>query len=144
MPAPGTLTAHRGYGLHRQKKRDAKTVFRNMIRPRQVQALDNLVQQIAIYCERNHTWKNRTGALENSIRHSPVEQTMDGCQAGVLAGGTSKAQWAHGKIRPGQPVEVDYATYVEAKGRPVLKHGIDKFRKDAARILGKRCRIRQV
>ena len=142
--APGTLTAHRGYGLYREKKRDAKTVFRNIIRPKEVQALDDLVQRIAVHCERNHTWKNRTGALENSIRHSPVETTMDGFQAAVLAGGESKAQWSDRGVRAGEPVDVDYAVYVEAKGYPVLKQGVDKYRQRATQILGKGCRIAQV
>jgi hypothetical protein len=139
----------------REKKRTPLDVFNEAIQPKAKMALQDLVQKIATYCKRNHVWKNRTGALEDSISWIPPEKQGNNLIATVFAGGWAKAKFAYDpnlrkesgrrkrpyryqrgariKVRPGMGLFVKYARFVEDKGFPVLKQGISHYKAKAKR-----------
>lgn len=141
----------------RTKNRDIDDIFRNMIAPRAKALLQNTAQNWVTFCRNNHTWKNRTGALENSISWTEVKKTPTGFKTTIEAGGLSEAKYAYdfalraglglrlrnqrflvgslragsemfAKVSPGDQIYVDYAMYVENKGYPVLKQGEEYIR----------------
>jgi hypothetical protein len=142
----------------REKNRTAEDVFKNMILPKIPLALNVICQKIAYYNRHNHTYENRTGACENSISWIPAEVQGARVRAAIVAGGPSKALYEYvqtvviyhdeqGRIRAfepknpkvinkGDPIYVDYAVFLERKGFPVLKQGIEHFRPQLAAMVG--------
>lgn len=139
----------------RQKNRTVADVFNNIMQPKIKIELQDVAQKIATYSKRNHTWKNRSGALEESINFTLPEKTSTGWIATVFAGGWAKVKWAfditarrEGRRRKhyryqrkeripmgrGTGVFVHYARFVEDKGFPVLKQGIEFYRHRIAQI----------
>lgn len=140
----------------RQKKRTVMDIKRTMIAPRMLAFVYSLVQQWVYFCKTNHSWKNRSGALEDSISFTEPKKTKTGVQATVEAGGYSQAKYTfdftsrvkdntrrqnrgfvasprsggamYGKANTGDRIWVDYAAYVEAKGYNVLKQGVEYIR----------------
>jgi hypothetical protein len=141
----------------RLHNRTAQDVFNNMIRPQLPLVLDIVCQKITYYNRHNHNYQNRTGALENSVSWVPAEMHGATAKAAVIAGGPSEAKYDYvmdvvfyhdeqGRLRrfePAQPrtiragekIDVRYAVFVERKGRPVLKQGIEHFRPQIAAII---------
>ena len=136
--------------FHRKYRRTPKDIFDQKIQPRLSMLLQQSVQEIATYCKRTHTWRNRTGALEESINWKPPERRGSTWTALVFAGGWAKAKFSYDpgirkgtgkrkklyryqrgerfRVRRGMVVFVNYARYVENKGFPVLTHGWEKFK----------------
>ena len=140
--------------FQRTHNRTALDVFNNMIRPQLPLVLDIICQKITYYNRHNHIYQNWTGALENSVSWVPAEMHGAMARAAVIAGGPSQTKYDYvmdvvfyhdeqGRlrrfepseprtIRAGQEIIVDYAVFVERKGRPVLKQGIEHFRPQLA------------
>jgi hypothetical protein len=136
--------------FHRKYRRTPADMFNQKIQPRVPMLLQQSVQEIATYCKRSHTWKNRTGALEESINWRPPERRGSNWIAVVFAGGWAKAKYAFDfakrqetsqrkrpyryqrgerfRVKRGMAVFVNYARYVEDKGFPVLKQGWERYK----------------
>jgi hypothetical protein len=138
----------------RKYNRTVEDIFKQKIQPKIPMLLQQSVQEIATYCKRNHTWQNRTGALEESINWTPPTQKGSYWFATVFAGGWAKAKYAYGlvtrrlkgqeyerrkrniryqrgeafKIKRGMAVFVNYAKYVQDKGYPVLIQGWERYK----------------
>jgi hypothetical protein len=137
----------------RTKNRTADDVYKNMILPKLPLVLNDACQKITYYNKHNHTYKNRTGACENSVSWIPPVTEGAVVKAAVIAGGLSKATQtqyyagggahtirsvtAKGKklrykkvaqVTRGMQILVNYAIFLERKGYPVLKQGIEYFR----------------
>lgn len=134
----------------RTKNRTVSDILRSPISGRLERSLDSTAQKIVHYSRTNHRYQNRTGALEGSLSWTPVIRTHNGFSTTVFAGGESVVRFAFdfarrvktgvrrrnvrysnkGRILPkrGALIFVNYARYVEDKGYPVLKQGIDHFR----------------
>jgi hypothetical protein len=136
--------------FYRTHRRTVREIFDKKIVPKLPMLLQQSVQEIATYCKRTHSWRNRTGALEESINWTQPERRGSNWTAAVFAGGWAKAKYTNdpgirkgtGKrkkqyryqrglrfqVRRGMAVFVNYARYVENKGFPVLTHGWEKFK----------------
>jgi len=136
-----------------------------MIRPHLTGALDIGLQKMTHFNKHNHTYQNRTGALENSVSWEPAKYEGDKVVGALIAGGPSTAKYSYvikvvyyrdreGRlrvfepktprvIRRGQPVDVNYAVFVELKGFPVLIQGIEKFKHEVADMIGKHLRMQK-
>lgn len=143
--------------FERKYNRSVSDIGKNMIQPRAKRLVEGAVQFFGNYCRKNHTWRNRTGALENSISWSQGWRTRRGWRAQVEAGGESIAKYTYdygirkgsGKrkanivsgrvIKAGDRVNVNYAHHVQNKGHGVLKQGEEptrqKFRRLGVRIM---------
>jgi len=128
-----------------------------MILPKIPLALNIICQKITYYNRHNHTYENRTCACENSVSWIPAEVQGATVRAGIIAGGPSEALYEYvqtvviyhdeqGRIRAfepanprvihkGESIYVNYAVFLERKGYPVLKQGIEKFRPELARMV---------
>ena len=133
--------------------RTVTDIGRQMIDPRARRLLQNNADNWVAFCKTNHTWQNRTGALENSISRSEVEKSERGYQVLIEAGGLSSAKFTfdasrraatgqhkHMKrygetVQRGGAIYVNYAVYVEAKGLDVLLQGMEYIRKRGIRGL---------
>ena len=151
--------------LHRKYNRMVASIFGNKFQKRIKTELRDLQQKIVVHCRKNHRWANRTGALESTIAFDPPVYKKGFWQGVVRAGGWGQAKYSldyakrkgtgrHKKnvryqrkqrfnVKRGMGIFVNYAFWVEQKGFPVLKQGIDKYRRRAATILGRRLRIRR-
>jgi len=151
----------------RDKKRGAGDYFKTIIRPKIPQALDSIVLKITVYNRKNHTYENRTKALENSLTWAAAVRRGDKYVAAIIAGGkdiptgqkyiktTVFYKDDQGRLRvfelnppevipKGTKVDVDYAVFVEVKGLPVLKQGIEHFRKKIGQILAGKMRMKKL
>jgi len=126
--------------------RTVTDIGRQMIDPRARRLLQNNANNWVHFCKTNHSYQNRTRALENSISRSEVERTERGYQVLIEAGGLSSASFtfdaarraATGKrkrmkrfgqqVGRGSQIYVDYAVFVEAKGFAVLLQGMEYIR----------------
>ena len=75
----------------REHNRTATDIFNNMIRPHLTGALDIGLQKMTYFNKHNHTYQNRTGALENSVSWDPAKQEGDKVVGALIAGGLSRA-----------------------------------------------------
>lgn len=150
----------------RRKKRTPKDVFNNAITPKLKMKMQQSVQEVATYARKHHNYANRTGALEDSVQWSPPKRVRKGYEASVHAGGWGKVQWSNdhayfmqtGKQRKnvryqrgrrfhprrGQGILAYYAAFVEAKGFPVLKHAVKKFKRKITRRFKNELKIRKL
>lgn len=150
----------------RKHNRTAEDVFNNMIRPKIPLTLDVMSQKIVHYARKIHSYQNRTGALENSVSWMPAKRHGSSWRSAVLAGGPSKAKYTYTQrvvfyydeqhrlrvfepknprtIRKGTPINVNYAVFVELKGMPVLKHAIEHFRRQIARMCAQLLRMKNM
>lgn len=142
----------------RDKRRGASDIFKTMIRPKIPQALDNIALKVTVYNRKNHSYQNRTKALENSLTWTETKRQGHKYITAVIAGGediptgqryiktTVFYKDDQGRLRvfslnppetipKGTKVNVDYAVFVEVKGLPVLKQGIEHYRKRIGRLL---------
>lgn len=139
----------------RERNRTTQDVYRNMIRPTMINAMDDMQQKIVFYSKKTHAYQNRTGALENSISWTPAKQVGNIIVGAVFAGGNTVTKYRYQqdkvfyyddqrrlrvfalippKTTPsGTPVNVDYAAFVEAMGLPVLSHGIARYKRQFSR-----------
>lgn len=145
--------------FQRLKNRSMRQFFQESILPRQVALLTDAVQKTGVEAKREHTYRNRTGALESSIRWQGATIVADEVRAEISAGGPSAARFAFdvtrrresGKrrrnrrervaVRRGQQVSVNYAKYVEGHGYTVLTRFVRNNRLLFAKALGPRVRI---
>lgn len=149
----------------RKHNRTVKDIFGNKFQNRVKMELQTMTQKIAFYCKKNHGFQNRTGALEESINFTPPEFKKGFWQSAVIAGGWARAKYALDftrrrgtgrkkrnvryqrgqgfKIKKGMGIYVNYAYWVEQKGFPVLKQGIEKYRRQIVRIFGRGLRVRR-
>lgn len=146
----------------RKHNRTVADVFNNVVQPKIKIQLQDAAQKIATYSKRNHTWENRTGALEESINFTLPERTSTGWIATVFAGGWAKVKWAFDitarkagrrrkhyryqrkqriPMKRGTGVFVNYARFVEDKGFPVLKQGIEHYRHLLTRIFKRNLKV---
>lgn len=151
--------------LHRRYNRTVADVFGSKFQKRIPAELQDLQQKIVVYSRKNHRYINQTGALENSLAWDSPIQKGGFWQGVVRAGGWSQAKYTYSfakrlagrwkrnvryqrkerfNVKRGMGIFVNYAYWVEQKGFPVLKQGIDKYRRRAATILGRRLRIRRL
>jgi len=149
----------------RKHNRTVKDIFGNKFQQTVKMQLQDATQKIAFYCKRNHSWQNRTGALEESINFTPAERKGTFWQSSVFAGGWAKVKYAYDfarrratrrkkaniryqrgqrfKAKRGMGIYVNYAYWVEKKGFPVLKQGIEKYRRRLAGIFKANLRVRR-
>lgn len=156
----------------RKYNRTTKDIFGAKFQERVKMQLQGATQKIAHYCKHNHTWQNRTGALEESINFTPPELKGNMWASTVFAGGWAKVKYATmRKIRQlkgqkyisrqrkknigyqrGQAFQfkrgmgrlVNYAYWVEKKGFPVLIQGIEHYRPLLARIFANNLKIEKI
>jgi hypothetical protein len=150
----------------RKYNRTVADIFGNKFQEKVKMELQSATQRIAYYCKHNHTWQNRTGALEESINFTPPERKGSMWTSTVFAGGWARIKYvfdyakrkATGKKRRsyryqrGERVKlqrgmgrfVNYAYWVEKKGYPVLKQGIEKYRKQLTRIFANNLKIDKI
>jgi len=151
----------------RDKNRGASDIFKTMIRPKIPQALDNIALKVTVYNRKNHTYQNRTMALENSLTWAATKRRGDKYVSAVIAGGqdiptgqryiktTVFYRDDQGRLRvfplippetipKGTKVNVDYAVFVEVKGLPVLKQGIEYYRRRIAKILSGNLKVKKM
>lgn len=142
----------------RERNRTAEDMLKNMILPHILVGLDVMMQKMTHHNRKQHTYQNRTGALENSVTWLPAKQKGKTIKAAIIAGGSNIKTLQNYKkdkvfyrdkagrlrvfplippetIRKGTRVNVDYAVHVENMGRPVLIQGIEKFKKQLAKLL---------
>jgi len=148
--------------FQRLKNRSMRQFFQESIQPRQVALLTGAVQKVGVEAKREHTYRNRTGALETSIRWQGAKIVADDIMAEISAGGTSKVRFAFdftrrrttgkkrrnrraGKnVRRGDAIDVNYAGYVEKHGFTVLTAFVKRGRPLFAAALGSKVRIERV
>lgn len=126
-----------GVVFERLKKRTMADYYKNVIQPRQVLLLTDAVQKTGVEAKREHTYRNRTGALETSVRWQGAKIVTDFVQAEVSAGGPSTARYAFDftarregfrrrnrrnrrDVKRGGAVYVNYAGFVERNKYRVL------------------------
>lgn len=139
-----------GVIFERLKNRTMRDYYNQIIQPRQVLLLTDAVQKTGVEAKREHTYRNRTGALETSVRWQGAKVAKDFVQAEISAGGPSVTRYAfdftarqegtrrrnrrnHRDVRRGGPIYVNYAGFVEGHKYRVLtffvKRNIPLFRK---------------
>lgn len=152
----------KGY-LYREKNRTVMDVFNQSISGRLPVALETVAAQIVRHCRTQHTYQNRTGALERSIGYTKARRVPTGIEVEVYAGGPSFAKYTYDyaqrtqkgnrrrnvryvygnvvRVRRNTYLWVDYAAWVEKKGYPVLSQGIRAYKNKIARIVGQMIKI---
>lgn len=147
--------------FQRLKNRSMRQFFQESIQPRQQALLTGAVQKVGVEAKREHTYRNRTGALETSIRWQVATIVADDVRAEISAGGPSTARFAFdltarraGKrrrnrrerqnVRRGGALYVNYAGYVERHGYSVLTAFVKWARPLFAAALGPKVRIERV
>jgi len=147
--------------FQRLKNRSMRQFFQESIQPRQVALLTGAVQKVGVEAKREHTYRNRTGALETSIRWQGARIVADDVMAEISAGGPSTARFAFdvtrrgaGKrrrnrrerqnVRRGGAIDVNYAGYVEKYGYSVLTAFVKRGRPLFAAALGPKVRIERI
>lgn len=154
--------------VYREKNRTVMDVFNQSISGGLEQALETVAKKVVDFDRRHHTYKNRTGALETSVNYEKPVREGTWFKTVVFAGGRSSAKYTfdyalrrdRGRrrrnrlypqgsrdvvdIRRGSYVWVFYAGYVRDKGYPVLKQGIDHYRRQIAAVLGRGMRLRRI
>lgn len=78
----------------RQKKRTLADVHDKFIQPTMATVSQDIGQKIMIHARRNHTFKNRTGALEDSIRFATEQVRAATYNIIITAGGFGKVKFA--------------------------------------------------
>lgn len=78
----------------RLRNRTVMDIYHTSIQSRMFAALNTLAQNIVRDARRTHTFKNRTGALEDSISWVPPVYTGSGFVTAVYAGGWARAKFA--------------------------------------------------
>ena len=148
--------------FERLKNRSLKDYYKQIIQPRQAVLLTDALQKTGVAAKREHTYQNRTGALETSIRWQPAKILPAAVQGEISAGGPSTARWAFDvtarrvehrrrrnrragrNLKAGGAVYVNYAGFVENKKYTVLtafvKQNLPLFRK----ALGPKVRVERV
>ena len=147
----------------RKHNRTSQDVFKNMIRPKLLMALDDFMQKTVHHARQvyNYRYIDRTGALTNSKTWVPARQVGDHVIGMIRAGGVSKATQTYiykdvfyydeaGRLRhfwlsedkwvwvaSGDIIYVDYAVFMERKGYNVLKFSIEAMKRKAPKIIGK-------
>lgn len=144
--------------FQRLKNRTMTQFFQESILPRQVALLTDAVQKTGVEAKREHSYRNRTGALESSIRWMGAQIVGEEVRAEISAGGPSKVRFAFDvtkrgagsrrrnrrdamAVRRGQRVNVNYAKYVEGYGYTVLTQFVRRNRPLFAKALGPKVRI---
>jgi len=142
--------------FQRKHNRNLKDIYEKAIQPKEKEIFRDSLQKMSIYCRQRHTWKTRTGALESSITFKEPEFDKDKLKGELLAGGWGRAKYTYDRarrsegrkkqyrrqrdlrirVRRGIGIWVNYAPFVEKKGYPVLKQGIDRFLPRLSRKLG--------
>lgn len=152
--------------VFRVKKRGIMDIHNTAIRPRIVATMNQIGQKIVTHAQKNHEFKNRTGALEASLAWSFPEYKNKQFQMIIAAGGWSRAKYSldYGRRkesgvkrrnvryqrkqrfnpRQGQGLFVNYARFVENKGYSVLSKSIDKYRRESSRIFGRELKLQGV
>ena len=152
--------------VRRKYNRDMRQVFDKLIRPKIPMALWSVANQFAFYCQKNHRYQNRTGALEGSIKAHKPEHKRKAWTVAIIAGGWARAKYglnyalrrSKGKrrrnirrqrgegfrVKKGMGLFVNYAWWVEKKGYPVLKQGAEKFRNRIVNHLKGKLRIQRI
>jgi len=158
----------------RKHNRTTKDIFGEKFQQKLKMQLQGATQKIAHYCKHNHTWQNRTGALEESINFTPPVLKGNMWTSTVFAGGWAKVKYAFsGKawawrvygeskvldyrkrnigysrgqrfaFKRGMGRLVNYAHWVEKKGYPVLIQGIEKYRPLLTRIFAGNLKIEKI
>jgi len=152
----------------REKNRTATDIYNNMIRPRLLVSLDDLMNKIVHHArqESNYRYIDRTGALTNSKSWVPAKRRGNRVIGAVLAGGDSKSTKRYtekdvfyydeqGRLRhfkpknprvinSGQDIYVNYAVFVERMGLNVLLESINRMRRKSGRILAKNLRTKNL
>lgn len=150
----------------RVKKRTVKDIFAKHIQPRIMAQMNTLGNNIALEARKNHTFTNRTGALESSISWTPPVIKGHRYVMTVFAGGWASAKFAfnfgkrklsnvkrrnyryqRGKrfaVQRGQGLYVNYAPFVERRGFSVLKNAIVKYRRMGVAIMGRALKLNGV
>lgn len=146
--------------FRRLRNRTVNDIYRDAIRPRAEVTLHDVAQKIVQYARTKHTYRNRTGALQDSTSWTPVERDSRGFHTAVFAGGWANAKYSYDatlrkttgrrrrqarygggrrfSIRRGQGVYVNYAKYVEDNPRFwVLEGAIKHWRHRIAKVLGR-------
>jgi hypothetical protein len=147
--------------FQRKYKRSVNDIYENTIKQRAEAWLQDTAQKWVHHCKTNHRWRNRTGALENSISWGEIKKNRTGFETTIEAGGLSKVRYSFDyslrtsfglrKRRQafvltsarsgaftqqtagrGDMVYVNYAQYVENKGYDVLRQGKEYVRKHGA------------
>lgn len=152
--------------FYRVKKRSVKDIFAKHIQPRIFAQMNTLGNNIVLEARKNHTFTNRTGALEASISWTPPVIKHHKYIMTIFAGGWSVAKFVFnfGKrklsgtkkrnyryqrgeriaVKRGQGLYVNYAPFVERRGFSVLKNAIVKYRRMAVTIMGRGLKLRGV
>lgn len=154
--------------FERKHNRTATDIYNNMIRPRLLVSLDDLMVKIVHHARQksNYRYKDRTGALTNSKTWVPAIQRGNKVTGAVLAGGKSKTTKRYvqkdvfyrdelGRLRhfvlktpkvfrSGQDVFVNYAVFVERMGLNVLLESIERMKRKSGKILAKNLRIKNL
>ena len=152
--------------VFRVKKRGIIDIHQTEIRPRIIATMNQIGQQIVFDVQRNHTFKNRTGALEASMAWSFPEYKNKQFQMTIAAGGWSRAKFSFDfgrrkesgvarrnvryqrrqrfQPRRGQGLFVNYAPFVERKGYSVLKNSVEKYKRQAVRVFGRELKLQGV
>lgn len=150
--------------VFRVKKRGIMDIHATAIRPRIIGTMNQIGQKIVFHAQRNHEFKNRTGALEASLAWSFPEYRNHQFVMIIAAGGWSRAKYSldfgrrkatgvgrrnrryqRGQVfRPkrGQGLFVNYAPFVERKGYSVLSKSVEKYRRESGKILGHGLQLR--
>lgn len=152
--------------VFRVKKRGIMDIFASDVRPRIISTMNQIGRDIVKHAEKNHEFKNRTGALEASMAWSFPEYKNRQFVMVIAAGGWSRAKYSldYGRRkdtgvkrknvryqrkerfnpRRGQGLFVNYAPFVERKGYSVLSKSVEKYKRESARILGQGLQLRGV
>lgn len=152
--------------FYRKYNRTATDIFGNKFQHRLKMELHDAVQKISFYCRKNHTWQNRTGALEESIGFEEPIYKGGFWQAVVKAGGWSRVKFAFNvglrratgkrkrnaryqrgqRFNPGKGTGlfVNYAYWVEKKGFPVLIQGIEHYKRLIGKVLAANLKVRKI
>lgn len=153
--------------VKRLKNRSMTQFYRDVIQHRQRAELTSAVQKIGVEAKRQHTYQNRTGALESSIRWVPAMIKGDIVEAAVSAGGFSTVRFATdittfrqtGKrvrnrrvvlmqgliaVRRGHAVFVDYARAVEKRGYSVLTDFVNRAKGTLRKVFGPSLKVERV
>ncbi len=154
-----------GY-IYREKGRTVMDIYRQQISGRLEREIETVAVKITRYSKRHHSYQNRTGALERSIGYEKPKRTAKGVQTVIFAGGPSLTKYTYDyglrkskkrrrcnvryiegyrvSLRRGSYIWVNYARYVKEKGFPVLKQGIDRYKRQIAKIIGHNLRVRRL
>jgi hypothetical protein len=154
-----------GY-VYREKKQTVMDIYRRQISGRLEREIETVAVEVTLYCKRHHAYQNRTGALERSIGYEKPKRTPRGVQTVIFAGGPSLTKYTYNfglrkakkrrrrnvsyieghrvRLRRGSYIWVNYARYVKDKGFPVLRQGIDHYKRQIARIIAHNLRVRRI